>query len=151
MAGSTNAYANRANEFDTASPNGPIGAVKESMAITRLILESNKQSSTNELVGSVLSDLMTAEGRKAASMMDLLGKKPDEIKQLALANLTQSKALVSAKSGTDAEAWGAWLSEVAKRVSEAATEGGFFGFGGTLVNDAEKTALVDIGKALSQA
>jgi hypothetical protein len=42
------------------------------------------------------------------------------------------------------------LSEVAKRVPEAATEAGFFGFGRTLVNDAEKAALVEIGKALSQ-
>lgn len=132
-----------------SSPNGPIGAAKESMAISRLILESKQQSSSNELVKSITDDLMTSEGRRSASMMDLLGKKPEVLKDLAMSNLTQVRGIVASKSEADSQALTAWLSDLAKRVSEAANEGGFFGFGGTQVNDAERAALAQINKALS--
>ena len=132
-----------------ASPNGPIGAVKESMAITRLVLESRQQTGNNALVAAVLADLLSPEGRSAASMMDMLGKPPAEVKAAALAALQQSKAIVASKCASDASAWAQWLQQLGTKVSEAATEGGFFGFGGTLVNEAEKAALADIQKALA--
>jgi hypothetical protein len=36
-------------------------------------------------------------------------------------------------------------------VAEASTEGGFLGFGGVKVSDAEKATLADIAKALGTA
>lgn len=134
-----------------ASPSGPVGSVKESMALTRLVVETHRQKGGNELIESVVGDLMSPEGRRAASMMDLLGKSPADLKALCLANLTKTREIVNAKAGADAQAWGNWLADVGKRVSEAATEGGFLGFGGTQVNDAERTALRDIDQALGRA
>jgi len=37
---------------------------------------------------------------------------------------------------------------IAAKVAEASTEGGFLGFGGVKVSDAEKATLADIAKAL---
>jgi hypothetical protein len=51
--------------------------------------------------------------------------------------------------GPHVAAWTQWLQKLSVKVSEAATEGGFFGFGGTLVNEAEKAALSEIQKALA--
>jgi hypothetical protein len=132
-----------------SSPNGPVGAVKESMAITRLIIESKHQSDSNELVAAVLADLLTPEGRSAANMMDMFGKPASEVKSVALAALQHSKSIVASKASADVAAWTQWLQKLSVKVSEAATEGGFFGFGGTLVNEAEKAALSEIQKALA--
>ena len=50
----------------------------------------------------------------------------------------------------DAAAFKAWLRQISQGVAEAASEGGFAGFGGTLVSDAEKATLSDIAKALGR-
>ena len=41
-----------------------------------------------------------------------------------------------------------WLANVAKATAEATKEGGFLGFGGTLVSDEEKAALATIHSTL---
>jgi hypothetical protein len=37
---------------------------------------------------------------------------------------------------------------IAEKVAEASTEGGFLGFGGIRVTDAEKASIVEVAKAL---
>ena len=48
----------------------------------------------------------------------------------------------------DAPAFKLWLRGISQRVAEAAKEGGFLGFGGVQVSDAEQKALADISQAL---
>jgi hypothetical protein len=48
---------------------------------------------------------------------------------------------LEAKAPEDAPAFKAWLQAIAQRVAEAAKEGGFMGFGGVRVSDAEKATL----------
>jgi hypothetical protein len=48
----------------------------------------------------------------------------------------------------DEPAFKAWLQAIAQRVAEAAEEGGFLGFGGVQVSDAEKATLAEISGAL---
>jgi len=42
-----------------------------------------------------------------------------------------------------------WLQGVAQKAAEAGTEGGFLGFGGVAVSEAEKSTLSEISLALS--
>jgi hypothetical protein len=57
-------------------------------------------------------------------------------------------AILDAKAPEDAPAFKGWLRDISTKVADAATEGGFLGFGGEKVSDAEKATLSDISKAL---
>jgi hypothetical protein len=59
-------------------------------------------------------------------------------------------ALLDAKAPNDAAAFKSWLQSISQQVAEAAKEGGFLGFGGVQVSDAEKATLAEISSALSQ-
>jgi hypothetical protein len=50
----------------------------------------------------------------------------------------------------EADEFKKWLLTIARRVAEAANEGGIFGFGGERVSDAEKNVLRQIAFALEQ-
>jgi hypothetical protein len=78
----------------------------------------------------------------------LLVAKPGELKTKAVEGLRQVSALLEAKTPDDAPAFKAWLQTIAQRVAEAAKEGGFLGFGGVQVSDAEKATLAEISGAL---
>jgi hypothetical protein len=134
-----------------SSPSGPVGAIKESMALTRQVMEARQSKSADELIGAVVSDLLTTEGRHAANIMEMLGKPVAEVQTVCLQALSQSRDIVAAKVGSDPRAWSDWLAQIGKHVAEAAKEGGFMGIGGTQVNDAERTALAQIDKALGRA
>ena len=55
---------------------------------------------------------------------------------------------VMSKAPGDAVAYKAWLLQISQSVAEAAEEGGFLGFGGVPVSDAEKATLAEISTAL---
>ena len=57
-------------------------------------------------------------------------------------------AKLASKAAAGAVAYKTWLAGIAKAVAEAAPEGGFLGFGGTQVSDAEKATVGDIATAL---
>jgi hypothetical protein len=100
----------------------------------------------------VAADYATAEGRKAASeglKAKLGGGQPGDIKAKALDALRQAAALVAAKAPDDAVAYKAWLARISQNVAEAASEGGFLGFGGVAVSEAEKATLAEISTALA--
>jgi hypothetical protein len=65
-----------------------------------------------------------------------------------VARLGEIAAIVNAKAPEQAEAYKQWLRATAQNVAEAATEGGFMGFGGEKVSDAEKKTLADIDAVL---
>ena len=56
--------------------------------------------------------------------------------------------LLTRKLPSDAAAYKAWLLQIANNVAEASKEGGFLGFGGVDVSDAEKATLTEIAAAL---
>lgn len=58
-------------------------------------------------------------------------------------------AILAAKAtASEAEEYRQWALSIAERVANAATEGGFLGFGGERVTPAEKSLIDDIRKAL---
>ena len=135
-----------------AEPSGLFGMLQESFATGKLLVQTTSDTTANELVKAVAADYATSEGRKAASeglKAKLGGGQPGDIKAKAPDVLRQAAALVTAKTPSDAAAYKAWLLQISQNVAEAAKEGGFLGFGGVAVSDAEKATLAEISTALA--
>jgi hypothetical protein len=136
-----------------AEPSGLWGMLKESFAAGGVLARAKTDAGANALIKAVVADFGSAEGRGAARdglQTRLKGSKPAEVKDKAIAGLRQVAALVDAKAPGDAAAFKSWLQSVGQHVAEAAKEGGFLGFGGVQVSDAEKATLGEISSALSQ-
>jgi hypothetical protein len=71
------------------------------------------------------------------------------MKAIILETLRQTSALLDAKSPGDAGGFKAWLRGISESVANAAREGGFMGFGGVRVSDAEKATLDEVSMALN--
>jgi hypothetical protein len=135
----------------TASPSGPVGLLQETFAMGKVLAEARAQGS-GELIGALVADLTTAEGRQASRPTDLAGQSPEQLKTTALEQLRKVGALLDQKAPPEeSQAVKRWLHDTGKRVAEAATEGGFLGIGGTQVTDQEKTALSELGRSLGVA
>ena len=133
-----------------ADPGGLWGAVKEGTA-TASALRAGAGGSEG-LVREVAEAYETSEGRDMArdALKDQTsGKKPAEIVDAAVAELGAVAALVTAKAPAEAPAFKTWLKDIAAKVAEAGTEGGFLGFGGVKVSDAEKATLDRVGATLA--
>ena len=134
-----------------ADPSGLWGLLKETFASGRALMEAKSNASASELSKAIASDMETSEGRSAAQAYvkgRLQGAKREEIKQRAIDALRSAAAVVDQKAPSDATAYKAWLLQIANSVAEASKEGGFLGFGGVDVSDAEKSTLAEISAAL---
>lgn len=133
-----------------ADPSGLWGAVKEGAAMARALLAAKGDGS--DLTTEIVLAFETSEGRSAGrdGVKELLkGKKPAEAAEAAVQRLVAIAAIVAAKAPAESAAFKAWLKEIAHKVAEAATEGGFLGFGGVQVSDAERKTLAEIDTALA--
>ena len=110
---------------------------------------------SNELVAAVTADLETEGGQsklqKALHRRFAEVTNPADFVQHSLITLREASAILDAREPADAAAFKAWLFGVSQKVAEAASEGGFLGFGGVQVSDAERATLDDIAKALGIA
>jgi hypothetical protein len=133
-----------------AEPSGLWGTLKEFLANTSALNESKLDPDSNELVKAVIADFATAEGRsdiqKALQKRFADAAKPADYIQRSLDSLR--KAILEANAPGDAPAFKAWLRGISQKVAEASLEGGFLGFGGIQVSEAETTTLRDIAEAL---
>lgn len=137
-----------------ADPSGLWGILQESMANAKAVLGPSHDPAANALVKAISADLETREGRSTAHeglRAQLDGSKPSEITAKALDVLRRAAAIVEAKAAGDAPGFKAWLRDISRRVAEASTEGGFLGFGGVRVSEAEKATLDQIAAALGLA
>lgn len=135
-------------------PSGLWGMMKEGLVSASALLAARKDTAANAIAKAIASDLETAEGRGVARdnlKADLAGKSAAEIKARALDGLKRARAIVAAKAPEEAEGFTAWLQAIAAKTAEAAKEGGFMGFGGVRVSDAEKATLAEIADALAKA
>ena len=109
------------------------------------------KAGSSDLIKALVAEFETSEGRTIAReglSAQLKGSKPAEIKAKSIAALGQAAALLDAKAPGEAAAVKAWLRQVSHNVAEASKEGGFLGFGGVTVSDAEKATLSEIDAAL---
>ncbi|WP_046862407.1 hypothetical protein [Microvirga massiliensis] len=134
-----------------ADPSGLWGLLKETMSSGWALLEAKQEAGANPLAKAVADDITTSETRTAARdsvQAQFKGVQLAEFKGKAIEELRAVAALVDAKAPEDAAGFKAWLREVAQKVAEAGTEGGFLGFGGVAVSDAERATLAEISSAL---
>jgi len=134
-----------------AEPSGLWGTLKEGLATGRALLEAKTGTGASELVKAIAADLETSEGQGMARdglTAKLLGKKPAEIKSVAIDSLRAAAALVDSKAPGDAASFKTWVHHISQVVADASSEGGFLGFGGVQVSDAEKATLSEIASVL---
>ena len=132
-----------------ADPNGLWGTLKESFASARTMASGKEGAS--DLIKVIISDFETSAGRGIARdglREQLKGSKPAEIKEKSVEALRQAAALLDAKAPQEAPAVKAWLRQISHNVAEASKEGGFLGFGGVAVSEAEKATLGEIDALL---
>lgn len=133
-----------------ADPGGLWGAIKEGMAMGGALREAPTGGSA--LVDAVIADFQNSDARGAAIetvKARAKGGDPKAVCAAAVEELGAIGRLVAETAPEDAAAYKAWLREVARRVAEAGTEGGFLGFGGVKVSAEERAALSDIDAALA--
>ena len=134
-----------------ADPSGLLGVLKESMATGRNLLAAKSDPESNELVRAVAAEYETSEGRQAARdqlKATLTGSKAGDVSTKAIAALHEVSSLIDKKAPVDAPGFKTWLQHIAAGAAEAANEGGFMGFGGVPVSEAEKATLAQLSGAL---
>ncbi len=134
-----------------ADPSGLWGMIKESFGVAMSLKEAKANHASDSLPAQISASFETSEGRQLAQdkLKDhFKGKKPAEVAELAVARLGEASAVVAAKAPEELETYKAFIREIAQKVAEAGTEGGFLGFGGEKVSDDEKKTLSDIDRAL---
>jgi hypothetical protein len=135
-----------------ADPSGLWGLLKEAMSSGWALLEAKQNQAASPLAKAVVEDITTPETRAAVRerlQAQFKGVPLGELKSKAIVELRNVAAIVEAKAPDDASSFKAWLQDVAQKAVEAGSEGGFLGFGGVAVSDAERATLAEITAALS--
>jgi len=137
-----------------SSLSGPIGLVKEMMAGVETAMEVAKGGAPDSVLVHLFSEenmkLQQAKMQAETTSSTQGAQNMDEAKTKMLDDIKQAVAILSAKGSPDeVTTYKKLMVDVADKVANAAKEGGFMGVGGTLVNDAEKTAITDIKTAVA--
>jgi hypothetical protein len=127
-----------------ASPSGPVGLILESAAAGKLIMQTAGTAQT-PLLKTLADDAM----QTMVIPKPPTGATPEQLQDAAAEILRRTSELLTKKSTPEeANEIKKWLIKVAQVTAEATKEGGFLGFGGTLVSDQEKDALATVNCAL---
>jgi hypothetical protein len=134
-----------------ADPSGLWSLLKESMAGGWALLAAKQDAQANPLVKAVADDIAdpaTRDAIRESFQSRFKGSQIADVKSRAIEELRGVSVILDAKAPEDSPDFKAWLREVAQKAAEAGTEGGFLGFGGVAVSDAEKATLAEISSAL---
>ena len=134
-----------------ADPSGLWGTLKEGMASASALLDARKDLGAAGLIKAVVAELETSEGRTMAResvKTQMTSKTANELKTQVIAALASVGQIIDAKAGEDARAFKTWLTGIAERVAAASKEGGFLGFGGIVISEAERLTLGEVVNAL---
>jgi hypothetical protein len=123
---------------------GPIGVVKEAMAVVKAVTES-AASTSNELIKTLAQEIKARGGKPD---MPALPADPEGVRAALIDNCKRAAAVVSQKSAAEAEEYKRWLVSLARKTAEASKEGGFLGIGGTVVSEEESSAVNELASAL---
>jgi len=140
---------NAAMYIVTASPSGPIGLVKELLAVGTSVADLQKDEGAPPL----LKELFPAgegEGEaKAETKTEVKVDDKDPAQRAALlTGLKDTMAVLETKAGGDAAAVKQWIYGVTEKVAGAAKEGGFLGIGGKPLSAEEQAAMDELKVAL---
>ncbi len=145
-----------------AGKSGIIGTAKEAMASMKSLAAGRNEFPDNELIGAVLikaesfSDAKEQAGAYREKAMAQFKENnitsPEEFNAYTLDNAHKALTLVQQKRGDkESVEYQQWCINVAKKVAEAASEGGFMGFGGEQVSDNEKALMAELQKVFKDA
>jgi hypothetical protein len=134
-----------------ADPSGLWGLLKEAMSSGWVLMEAKQDASANALAKAIADDITDPATKTATRdrlQAQFKGLQVQDIKNSAIIELRAVASIVDAKAPGDAAGFKTWLQHVAQKAAEAGNEGGFLGFGGVQVSDAEKATLGEISGAL---
>ena len=145
-----------------AGKSGFFGTGKELFASGKTVLEGGRQYAGNALIQSLIPDVqaadrgaemarMTATRDWARARMKEKGiDSPAKLRELAVTDARAASALLAARVSPEvADEYRAWTMQVAENVANAASEGGFLGFGGERLSEGERQLLDDLKTALA--
>jgi hypothetical protein len=143
-----------------SAKSGIIGTTKEAMASMKAVVAGKNDYPDNEVIGGILekaesfSDAKEKAGAfREKAMADFKSQNiqsPDEFNTYMLSNCQKAIALVGERSGAQAASeYRQWSMAIAEKVAQAASEGGFLGFGGEQVSEGEKQLLAKIEQTLN--
>jgi hypothetical protein len=124
---------------------GPIGLAKEAFAVAKGVSESTADASS-ELIKAI-AESVKSRGSKP-EIPNAPGSSPEIVRQGVIDLCQKACAIVKQKSPAEADDYKRWLVSLAQRTADASKEGGFLGFGGTQVSEAEGAALKEFTEAL---
>jgi hypothetical protein len=137
-----------------------LGTVKELMSSARSVMEGASRFPDNAIIAGVVPSI-TNKDEGIEKARDLRKKLQDELKArevdsreelrtFVLETSRKAKALLDTKaSPEEVQQFSGWILDIAENVAKAASEGGFFGFGGVQVSEGEKQLFDDIASALA--
>jgi hypothetical protein len=132
-----------------ADPGGPIEAFKETSASLRTVIETARADGQDELVASVAASAAEKAQRRQNPLGDFKPRGAQAGQEI-LTELSAVNRLLTEKATPDeAEAFRGWLLDSARRVAEAAKEGGFLGFKAERVSEGEQRMLEQLREVLS--
>jgi hypothetical protein len=129
-----------------ADASGPVGIVKEAMAVGKAITDSAGAGNTPEIVKALAESVKNAGGRP--ELPDVPKGDRATMKTDVLGRIMNAVTTIQAKSPAEADAFKGWLVSIAVNVALASKEGGFLGLGGTLVSKDEQDALKTLAESL---
>jgi hypothetical protein len=128
-----------------ADASGLAGIAKEALAVGKAVTDS-ATGNTPEIVRVLAEDVKSRGGRP--ELPELPAGDRTQTRNALIALITTAVRAVERQSPTEARDYKEWLVSVATKVSQASKEGGFLGFGGTLVSSSEEAALKQLAEVL---
>lgn len=113
------------------------GTLRESFSMAQAYGEARRSPGSSELIDELVASPPAVQPQELGSSDDLARTSVDRLRQAM--ELVRSKA-----SAEDAEAYGAFVLDLAQRVAESHREGGFLGVGGKPVSESEQAALDEV-------
>lgn len=137
-----------------AGRSGPFGTGKELMTASMAVLEGARSFPENALLRAILPD--ASPGADRGAQRDEAAKTRDWAMQhvrekgantseamiaMVLEDAAEASAILSRMDAQEAGEYRQWAMQIAERVAQAATEGGFLGFGGERLSAREQQLL----------
>lgn len=145
----------------TAAGSGLLGTGKELFASGQAVMAGLRDYPDNALIQALVPDpsaedkqaeLAQARATRDWAMARLKAKGIHTPAQMAALTLEDARAVArlldSRVDPVQAAQYRAWALSVAEKVAQAATEGGFLGFGGTRLSEAEQALIAQLREAL---
>lgn len=135
---------------------GVVGTIKEMLALTNSVASGTEMYPGNQLIQMAVNrfdneseEAETFRDRQIERLEDAGLSSVEAVRQHAVDEATAVNDLLAAKVANDeAQQYRQWVMEIATDVASAAKEGGFLGFGGTAISEAEQQTLDAVSAAL---